>query len=192
MRKVVISAMTCSHMTPPPLYDIYAATSRYRFSAGRSISHLFGYRSTGPKAQSRMTSLLQTAINNLSLQSGHSPSKPAAKRLPSDRGRKRASNPNPESSDEGDFGFSFNGGDDSDDDEEDGDEVVELITRPSTPSPGARGGFGSGSGGLKESGGGSGSVGRESSVGKTQITARDPVRTLSLEIGKQLECDRLG
>lgn len=79
-----------------------------------------------------MSALLQTAMANASLQSGHpvSPAK-SGRRLPSDKGRVRssASASSKELTDEDDFedqaGYS--------DDDSDDDEMVALATRPSTP-----------------------------------------------------------
>lgn len=81
-----------------------------------------------------MSALLQTAMANASLQSGHPPS-PAksGKRLPSDRGRVRssASASSKDMTDEEDSedhaGYS--------DDDSDDDEMVALATRPTTPVP---------------------------------------------------------
>lgn len=79
-----------------------------------------------------MSALLQTAMANASLQSGHPPS-PAksSKRLPSEKGRARssASASSKDMTDEEDSedhpGYS--------DDDSDDDEMVNLATRPSTP-----------------------------------------------------------
>jgi hypothetical protein len=76
-----------------------------------------------------MSALLQTAMANASLQSGHPPSPARSnKRLSSDRGRQRSSAIASETSkdSEDEYGYS-----DSDDDD---DEMVDLATRPSTPS----------------------------------------------------------
>lgn len=121
-----------------------------------------------------MTSLLQTAMANASLQSGH-PASPA-KRAPSDKGKQRAP-PSVSGSESGDDFSHYS--DDSDDDD---DELVDLATRPSTPVFGTKEGS---------------NVDRPGRF----ISARDPIRILpsqvmlkvflQLDIKSLARCDRV-